>query len=103
MEKGTGKVVRPLLFLALLSLAAWSQPSPTPNPDLDPSIRHASETDKSPIFGYMINARTGESRGNSLGSIYRQCMLPGMICLVLSPVYFRLSRRRTTRVPSTPT
>lgn len=83
--------MRIVLLAWLISFGAWAQ-SATPTPDA--SVRHASETDKAPIFGYMINARTGELRGNSLGSIYRQCLMPGLICGILTPLYFRLSRRR---------
>ena len=72
---------------------AWAQPS-TPT---DPSVRHANETDKAAIFGYMINARTGEMRGNSIKSVYVQTVFPLILCGLLSPIYFRLSRRYTPR------
>ncbi|MBX3166635.1 MAG: hypothetical protein KF760_04450 [Candidatus Eremiobacteraeota bacterium] len=87
--------MRFLLLAFLLSLSVSAQPTPSPTPD--PSVRHASETDKSAIFGYMINARTAELRGNSMRSIYRQCFLPALICGILTPLYLRLSRRRTIR------
>ncbi|MBS2033810.1 hypothetical protein JST97_02430 [bacterium] len=75
-------------ILALLLLQwAWAQPA------ADPSVRHASETDKAPIFGFMINARLAEMRGNSLRGLYSQCILPGLLCGLLFPIYFRLSRR----------
>ena len=57
------------------------------------SVRHASETDKAAIFGYMINARSGELKGNPLKSVYAQCMLPALLCGILTPLYFRLARR----------
>lgn len=77
------------LALLFLTFGAWAQPAPV----TDTSIRHANETDKAAIFGYMINARSGEMRGNPIRSIYAQCWLPTLICLTLAPVYLRLSRR----------
>lgn len=78
------------IYLALLlAHTAWAQP--------DPTVRHATETDKAAIFGYMINARGGEMRGNSIKSIYTQCLLPSLICAFLTPLYFRLAGRGENR------
>ncbi len=95
MEKGTQAILKFACLVLLLGATAWAQPASSDTSD--PSIRHASETDKAPIFGYMINARSGEMRGNSLRSIYRQCLPPTLFCAILMPIYFRLSRRRTPR------
>ena len=54
---------------------------------------HASETDKPAVFGYMILARTGELRGNSIPSVYAQSVMPYLACAILVPIYWRLSRR----------
>lgn len=75
-----------LFCIWLLVSGAWAQGN-------DASVRHANETDKAAIFGYMINARTGELKGRSSRSVYAQCAFPILVCSLLLPVYFRLTRK----------
>jgi hypothetical protein len=75
-----------LFCICLLVTGAWAQGT-------DPGVRHPNETDKAAIFGYMINARTGELKGRSFRSVYAQCIVPVFLCSLLLPLYFRLTRR----------
>ncbi len=79
------------VYCALLVVqVAWAQP-------INPGIRHANETDKPAIFGYMINERASEMRGYSREAIYRQCVVPSLLCGLLAPIYFRLASRSIHR------
>jgi len=90
------------LLVLLLIQGVWAQASstPTPSPTPDTSVRHASETDKPAMFGFMINARKAEMLGNPVWSVYYQCMTPGLLCAFLLPIYLHAARRGRSRSPA---